>query len=296
MRFDWAYLCSDPRRLEMTLKFLPHIPELERLHVCYCSHFGQVTADELRAVLNQHRPTWLKSNIEDLTPYGVLMPEGLQKYFRNDRLPGGDGRIKTLGCKLAIPLIFNGPLLYTDDDVLVLKNPVDLWRQYGDYGNRGSFRLEGKGRDMLEDIVEAFDVPEWVEYPTVFDQHIIGAGIFFMHARDNWRYRLKRYSQCPYIARLSTRAREFFCLDQRFVTAFGIEHGWKQIGLAEGFRRTFLAGSRLPRNFFQDATFVHYGCAPKDKTKWVDLLDKEYQRRDWAYGCGPGTLAGSDDL
>jgi hypothetical protein len=98
--------------------------------------------------------------------------------------------------------------------------------------------------------------------------------VFFVHDVRNWQYRLECFARCPYIEKLRNNSREFFCLDQRFITAFGIEHGWIPIGLKQGFRRTFLAGSRLPRNFFQDATFVHYGCAPRDKTKWVNLLEE----------------------
>ena len=275
MKYDWVYLCSDPRRLEMTLKFLPeYLPGLEQMHVVFCSHFNQVTHSDFKAVLNQWQPTWLPIDVIDLSGWGgSLMPQGLQNYFRNDVGPGGDGRVKTLGCKLLLPIIFQTPLLYTDDDVLMLRDPIKLYRQYGEYGNRGSFRLEGKKRDVLEDIAEAFDVPEYTEYPALFDANIIGAGIFFIAAHRNWKSRLERFSRCPYIGRLRNKGREFFCLDQRFITAFGLEHGWKQIGLKEGFRRTFLAGKKLPRNFFEDATFVHYGCAPKDKAKWVDLLE-----------------------
>lgn len=252
----WIYLCSDPRKLEMTLRYLPELNV--ELCVIYCSHFKQVTHDELFRVMAKWAPKWLAWHLFDMSTAGNLMPAGLQRYYFGQ----SGSKVQTLGVKLVLPLAFTPPFVYTDDDVLLLQQPMQ--HPLG-YGNRGSYRFKGEHLAIRRQLSQAFELPELIEE---FDQHVIGAGVWYIPESANWTERLQAFSELPYVQTM--RGREFFCLDQRFITAFGMEHNWQQVGLPI-FRRTFFPPSKLPRNVF-DCTFLHYGSG-SNKGRWLDMFE-----------------------
>ncbi len=267
MGYRWAYLCGDAKKLELTLRCLPREPldGLDRFTVGWCSHLDpRYRSTELEQTLARFAPTWLRDRaaVHDLSMLGRWLPKGLAAYWSTDKARW------SLGVKLMVPAAFDGPLLYTDDDVLVLKDPAPLLAQ-GSFGSKGCFRFGYKKIHVVEQLYQAFDLEDWRlpgsdRLSALYDRYALDAGVFYAHNTANWENRLHRFARCPYIESLTTRNLELRCLDQRFLTMFGIEHGWRQQSIGNGFAplRVFKPGHH---------TFFHYKSS--SKLAWMKVIE-----------------------
>jgi len=273
--YDWLYLCSDPRRLAITLRALPKEPlrGLRVMQICWASHLdpperpGQLgrIADSFLA------PRWLQYELTDLSPLKGCLPERLQAYWNTGK------KRWSLGMKLLMPYILEDhetPYLYTDDDVLITRDPRE-WiaeTQYG-FGSKGCFRFDGRKRSIAEQLFTAFDVDvpvggeqAWDRY----DRHALDAGVWFNRnviGTSRWSIYLDRFARMPYLADLTTHNLELRCLDQRFLTCFGIRHGWDQRTIGNGFAPPRAVTERLLTRH----PFFHYKSSSKEA--WMRLLE-----------------------
>jgi len=268
--YDWAYLCSDSQRLTLTLRLLPQdkpFKGLRTMHLCYASHLDGRVDHTLMNVAINHAPRWLDFVTTDVSMLRWRLPDELQVYWNT-----GKARW-SLGMKLLIPFLFDHrAYLYTDDDVIVPNDPASLLTT-GSWGSKGCFRFAGRKLDIVHQLAEAFDTPDYMNIAgrsisENYDWHALDAGIWFMRDRANWSERLMRFAALPYVQNLTTRNLELRCLDQRFLTMFGLEHNWRPQSIGLGF-----APPKIIRpNFFDKKFFFHYKSS--SKARWMTLLEE----------------------
>lgn len=288
MTYRWVYLCNNPERLKLTLQFLPREPfkNMGTMTVGYCSHLDPPErADELHSMMDRWRPKGWLCSVTDLSPLGQHLPPGLQAYWST-----GKSRW-SLGVKLLLPFIDpNRPLLYTDDDVIVPQDPWPLLEQ-GSFGSKGCFRFGYKKQDIQRQLVVCFKHycggildGKW------YDEHALDAGVWYMREgmTNAWQQRLQDFSELPYIKQLTTGDLELRCLDQRFITLFGMEHGWRQQTIRNGF-----APPQKLRDSFFNTYFIHYKS--QSKAAWMNVLTAylggfdSRAERDFQYNSELGT-------
>lgn len=278
--YDWLYLCSDPRRLAITLQLLPpEMRQLRSMQICYCSHLdGPGRVAELHNTATEFAPKWLKFDVRNLSPLVQYCPPQLKKYYY------GTGKARwALGVKLLLPFLYPEdwrPFLYTDDDVLVVDDPYFLMmNSFGTAGNfkffKGNKRLFPLAQELMSltslNYSSALDAPH-VPADT-YDANIMDAGIFFMKYPDDWREMLDRFAALPYLSGLDTESHEFRRIDQRFLTVFGIQHGWDKLTKAPQRRNCYSHPTkfRIP-TLVKGTTFVHYKTG-QHKADWMAALE-----------------------
>lgn len=289
MTYDWFYLCSDVERLKLTLRALPPTLEgLRALHVCWASHLDPADRKaEIELTMGTHLVARPRCPIPcydtlDLTTavrtYGRRYPQ-LATYLDNAKPRWA------LGMKLLIPLLARGPYLYTDDDVLVTRDPHSLL-EVGSFGSKGCYRFDGKKPMIAEQLFGAFDIPtDPVVLPgvvvyhnspwRVYDWFALDAGVWFdaWPSFATWSDRLERLAALPYVRELTTRNLELRCLDQRFLTCYGLAHRWTPRSISNGFAPP----AAIRPEFFANKTFFHYKSA--SKPRWMRLIREHLDAR-----------------
>jgi hypothetical protein len=264
--YSWVYLCSNPRRLAITLRCLPKEPfiGLQRMNICYLSHLDPDDAGiVLYQVAQQWAPPWLNWATVDLSHYENRLPDAIHRIYWST----GKSRW-SLGVKLLFPYAFECPYLYTDDDVVVSRDPLELMTN--SFGSKGCFRFGWKKHDIAQQLFDAFDLPHgdietaWGQY----DARALDAGVWYQKHPDNWAGALDAFSYMPYLADLTTRNLELRCLDQRFVTMFGIKHGWDQVTIGNGFAPP----KQVTRRMLERHPFFHYKSQSKEA--WMTKLEE----------------------
>lgn len=267
--YDWAYLCNNPRRLRITLRLLPPTMQgLRVMHVCYASHLDGTDAPErLGPVLDRYAPTGIAWTITDLSPLRDRLPEQLAAYWSNGK------KRWSLGMKLVLPFRFkDAPYLYTDDDVLIPNDPQPLMTQ--SFGSKGCFRFAGRKTEVAKQLFDAFGMinqePPHVEY----DRAALDAGVWFdrhpiwpCDGLGDWEWYLSSFAHMPYLQQLTTRNLELRCLDQRFLTMFGIKNNWRVQSIGNGFAPPREIRPSLLTNKY----FFHYKSQSKER--WMQLLE-----------------------
>lgn len=286
MGYDWNYLCSDPRRLAITLRFLPDgLPGLSTMNVCYASHLdGDLAWGPLARTLEQYAPSWLHWTLRDLSHLKTHVPDQLRGYWANDK------KRWALGMKLVMPYVTEDPYLYTDDDVLLLEDPRRLMAN--SFGTAGNFKFFKGNRRLFPLALELFSAfynsprENWsveFQHPSIaadlYDRQILDAGIWFQKDPYDWSQRLYQFAKLPYLTGLDPTSHEFRRIDQRFLTLFGIKHGWDQLHVARDRRNCYSHPTkfRIP-TLVKGTTFVHYKTG-RHKADWMTALERYLETR-----------------
>lgn len=280
MTYDWLYLCGDPAKLHITLDYLflqgKELTGLNKMVVGYCSHLDPVgRREELQSVIWHRRPGWIPCELRDLSYLGeASLPRELKHYWSTGKTRW------SLAVKLVIPAMFTGPFLYTDDDVVMFSDPIDMLSFHG-WGSKGSFRLPSQKRYVAEQIWDAIGIPRTADTDAThaYNDHALDAGVFWSgeswadHTRDSWLEYLKKFATCDYIQRLTVRDLELRCLDQRFLTSFGLLYGWDRMTISNGFAPP----ERISESLTRRHPFLHYKTSSKlSKARWMDALRTYY--------------------
>lgn len=279
--YDWIYLCSDPRRLAITLRTLPPtLPGLRTMHIGWLSHLDPASRGlELLMTAKRWAPPCVNDvEITDLSTLEPLCPRVLLPYY-------GRGFSKnrwTLGVKLLLPIAFTTrPFLYTDDDVLLTSDPSPL--MHNSFGTSGNFKFfKGQTRlyDIATQLADAMGCSERGEVAAAhYDARILDAGVFFVRDARHWAHALTRFARCPYILDLDPTGHEFRRLDQRFLTAFGIKHGWDRLHRAWDRRNCYSHPTKFTiPNLVKGTVFVHYKTG-RHKADWMTALETFLKHR-----------------
>lgn len=271
MKYDWAYLCCHEKFLEMTLRHLPNEPfdGLDTMHVCYQGHQFKGLGERLELIATAFAPQWLKMDINDVSMAVWLAAEILeidrspfQHYYMNEK-----DNI-ALGAKLMLPIIFKGPLLFTDDDVLVLQDPKRLLDN--SFCTAHGFNRLGMtipGVRIANNLRDVFDAErDFSVYD--YNEHAVDGGIWFINNdRERWDEFMRRFWHSPCVASMKTDNTEFRCCDQRFITMYGRTYGWKRLTSTKD-RRIYLTALDKQKVKF-DVPFIHYG-ASSHKDEYIE--------------------------
>ena len=279
--YDWLYLCSNPQRLALTLRELPQEPfvGLDTMRLCWASHLDpDYRGGELAVYAERYAPAWLRCRTFDLSQLQAKLPSRLSTYWDNPK------KRWALGMKLLMPYVAEGkPYLYTDDDVLVTSDPQP-WMT-NSFGSKGCFRFEGRKQSIAAQLFDAFELPYGTGWPPMvgcqlaepawkkYDRAALDAGVWFQKYNDDWTERLYSFAEMPYLLDLTTRNLELRCLDQRFLTAFGIKHGWDVRTIGNGFAPPAIATERMLHRH----PFFHYKSQSKDR--WMAVIDRYQVKR-----------------
>lgn len=278
--YDWVYLCSSPQRLSLTLRYLSKQPYkgLRRMHICWCSHLDPAERPEaLKLVAHHDAPDWLQYCVTDISSLATSCPSSLRTYFQNDKPRWA------LGVKLLLPRMFTPPFLYTDDDVLMVTDPQRLMENsFGTSGNFKFFKgvrrlaplaLELEG--LLSPITQTHDGAKAMAN---YDERILDAGVFFMRYADDWFHMLNRFAALPYLAGLDPTSHEFRRIDQRFLTIFGLAHGWDRLYRAPDRRNCYSHPTKFTLStLVQGTVFVHYKTG-RHKADWMEALQQQLMK------------------
>lgn len=260
MTYDWVYLCGDPRKLELTLKFLPErMTDLRTMKICWMSHLDPAYRDQELSETASRFAKGIQWRLVDLSDLEGRCPTGLQEYFNS-------GRSRcSLAVKLLLPMRFNTPFLYTDDDVLVPKDPIKYLGPTG-WCSKGLARFAGERLEQQEQLAKAFGLEKrFRANPSLwYDDHALDAGVWWMPNSGEWAKFLFEFAACPYIQDLTPKSSEFRRMDQRFLTCFGIVNKWEQLTI----RNCFAPPSKPLRDNFFDVVFIHYKT-PTSKEHWM---------------------------
>ncbi len=278
--YTWVYMCNDPSKLQLTLRALPKEPlqELNLMWVVTDEKNKHMHQDMLRAI------EWFPCHVtissdEHLINYAyrqlpVHPPMALRDYVDNPK-PGW-----ALGIKLLTPLFIKGPVLFTDDDVLVLKDPIELIRagSFGTGQHTNSYNPDSTNtyRELTAfwDAIGAPGEADAYEY----NDGSMDAGIWYVDGnRQDYAEKLCDFFACPLLDTFARHMGKFRTLDQRFLTLYGLIHHWRSLRTSKEriiFVQRFDA---IPESAYKhvtnrDSFFVHY-CASSHKS--------QYQKRLW---------------
>jgi len=270
MLWDWVYLCSDPRRLALTMKYLPAWPkQLHTMHICWCSHLDPAKrGQELYTTAVNCMPENSCWVVQDISPDAVEhLPAGLNDFFYG--LPNGRPSW-ALGIKPLLALVFEPPFLYTDDDVLVLKDPQPLIDGYGEFGTRSNFAYQ-PSLEIQRQIRTVFELDPSFD----FGVSNLDEGVLFIRDRRDWADRLLAFSKLPYIKKLKEGCHESRRMGVRFHTAFGGQYNFHQLRTASERKNSYELPHKFsnPLAFTKGTTFFHY--MTRDKVAWMDVLKGE---------------------
>lgn len=263
MNYDWTYLCCHEKFLEMTLRHLPREPldGLRTVHVCYQGHQFPDLGHRLKLQCIQDAPDWLEWEVSDVSHatwqlacfLGIRFTP-FQHYYMNEK------HNIALGAKMMMPLMFAPPILFTDDDVLVLQDPKRLLT--GPFCTAHGFNRLGMtipGVRIANNLRDVFDAErDFSVYD--YNEHAVDAGVWFVQDATGWDRLLARFWHSPYVQVMKTDNTEFRCCDQRFLTMYGRKYGWRRLTSTRD-RRIYLTAldERVKVKF--DAPFVHYGAS-----------------------------------
>src|SRR6185369_5496228 len=79
----------------------------------------------------------------------------------------------------------------------------------------------------------------WGAQARHYDAVAMDAGVWFDPGNPSdkilWSYYLDRLAEANYVKTLTTQNLELRCIDQRFLTMFGLKRGWKPMTIGNGF-------------------------------------------------------------
>jgi hypothetical protein len=173
-----------------------------------------------------------------------------------------------LGYKLGVPYVVRAPFLYTDDDIVVRRDPTYL---LGD-----TPWVSGHRMFYLVDEVELAAYARAFSVAPVSMEHWrslrTDGGVWYAPRLDvrRWNDTLRRsWCETQQLARTGHRYRQF---DQRFLTMWNIAQGGGVLPFVGNYK--LLIGRQLPRTV-PTHTFVHYAVGGELKHRYREWLDEQ---------------------
>lgn len=265
----WVVACTSTSRLELLLRWLPEQPwPWVKKILVVTPEWGRAFQRDIEFVTDV-RPEWVIEVRDEAEESDTLdrigAPEPLVAYFDD-----------SLGVKLMLPLTVDTPFLYTDDDVVLTRDPSSIIQNYpwASHSGLDGYTDTPKDREALDTLCEAF----LTEIPLdVFNHARTDAGVWYLPKFDLNFYlnALLRYFDSDHIRRVAAdtgtapkdHTQRFRKLDQRFLSGYMITHGGISIR-APHYKA--LADRKIPVKI-PGSAFLHY-CASGNKEGYMEWL------------------------
>lgn len=268
--YVWAYTCTKPEFFELTLMYLPDFPFKNLTQMLICCPKALVST--LEEIALRVRPKW---------PIRFILDEWVDRDFVDDYEHAL--REYSLRHKLLMPVVIGERnILFTDDDVIVQRDPHDLI-QSGAFWSSMSFdrlSLSEADRRELEVLNEVFSTNIRLDE---FNACRTDAGIWYFHNTQPKKYEalLRSYFDHPWnleVIRGTSRHRPRY-RDQRFLTMYfhEFERGLRNTADVRIWGSKF--EKRSPKTRMPNETFIHY-AASSQKPLYVEYLREHAPKGD----------------
>jgi len=279
----WLYLTNSTSKLRLTLRYLPAqpIPALGEMLITYQSHVDGDMHRKLVCAADDNAPSWLRWRVVDASP-GCLevidqFSPAMRDYLTNPNL---SNQWYSLAAKIIYPMVLREPVLYTDDDVLILRDFSPLITQsFGSYNRLCALRYNNADSVIASQLGTACGLPEFDQFD--YNEHRLDAGVWFIKDCDwdDYKNCLIRASHCAYWMRQKRNVHAFRMLDQRFLTVFGFKNNWQVIKKHKYYRaaETNMLNGKFDQ--FLNTTFAHYSfktLKPKFQQMLEERLDVQH--------------------
>lgn len=279
MIYDWIYLCNEPSFLRLMLAKMP------RQRFKGLGKFVVVTNERNVELIPELHATIQESGHPNTFPYDVVHDGAMIDETVRVLNLSPEAKIAfslyPLSVKLCIPWWFTRAtewILYTDDDVLVLRDPIDLTRPKPLWGNMNGigsrFRAGNWKHDLqVEALNEIFDLTFDIAH---YNRHRMNGGTWTFQRDDEYLKYLRRFWEHPFYrtAHINLAKTEHWLLDQRFLTGYwNLRDGH----FLQSQRKYRLFRSKFPKALEKDELrwplptlpyFVHYMAWKSHYVKW----------------------------
>jgi hypothetical protein len=271
----------DGRKLALLLRWLPEEPWswLDRILVITHRDRPDLVEEliDIKREYGRHWPIDIRTDRSEETALDIIdAPPALRTYFQH-----------LLGVKLMLPVTLKTPLLFTDDDVIVTRDPEDLIATnlpWFSHSGLDGYTETAKDLEAFDTVRRSFDL--YGINLREFNRRRTDAGVWFLPTLDRTLYIrcLHRYFSDPHVVAVSHdvgtapcgHTQRFRKLDQRFLSGHVIMTGGISV-IGPHYRA--LADKKIPKSV-PGATFVHY-CASGQKERYVEWLEREVPWRDF---------------
>lgn len=266
----WVVTCMDDRKLRLMLRWLPDEPWDWVDEMVIVTHRNRPD-DLLRCqkVAEHWRPEWpivcRTDEVEERELANIEAPYPLEMFFQH-----------SLGVKILSALTHDAPMLFTDDDMVVQRDPSYLFdgRPFASYSGFDGFTNTPKDNLALDCLNETFDLNLTIQE---FNAQRNDEAVWLMPTidRDDYVDRLQRYFSHPFIEGVTYdkgtapfgHTQRFRKIGMRFFSVYMI---YRQAFQLRGNNYRILAQKELPQRV-PKATFVHY-CATGLKPQYMEFL------------------------
>jgi hypothetical protein len=232
--FDWVYLCCNRWMLDLFLETLPPIDSLRQVVVVANADIGEVTDPRCR-VVRYDGPTH---------PYSLYVKLDLCRFTDID-------------------------FLYTDDDVICLRDPAYL----------GTAWCTGSHLDRLGTSARDFGLCQMISDACGYDFTPVDvgcdAGIYFMkhELKDEFNRCVHKFFEHKLFNLVyeQPRGNWYRTIDQRIMSGFFNAHEYKFIKSTQDIKVIYSMQSTIIKK--RAPTFYHYGCSSHKREAWQLLRD-----------------------
>lgn len=265
--YEWFYLTTSPTFLSLTLDWLPRegMRGLGRM-VVVAYDLPRRLQDNLRRACEACAPGWLDWEVRDVTEQardiGKTIPGRFATHLDNPKPRW------SLGIKQLVPLLVPAPVLYTDDDVLVVRDPAPMIEAGPFIMYNGLDHMSISPRDVrtCEQLAHCFGLPTPWD-PCDYNERSVDTGVWYADEAENWLPTLRAYWRLPFLEEPDAGTNLFRINCLRWGTAWSTAHGWRLLkGLPD--RRFYCRSPEKTPPRTDKCTFIHY-CATSHKDEYV---------------------------
>ncbi len=270
----WVITCVNQPYLELLLSWLPERPwPWVRQVLVLTRRDDPDLRRDLKETVTYARPLWpVRVETDDVYYFildGIDAPPALRTFFEH-----------SLGVKVMVPLLVQPPMLFTDDDVVVTRDPSYIFESglvAASYSGLDGLTETAKDLATLESICSTFGLD--VDLKT-YNAGRTDEAVWYLPSidRDDYAARLRSYFTHPHVVSVSQdmgtaphgHTQRFRKIGMRFMSGYVIRRGALQLR-SPNYRA--LATKETPKSV-PDATFIHY-CSSGQKMKYVEWLRGE---------------------
>lgn len=281
----WVLGCLNPKHLELLLRWLPEEQWDSIKQMVVLTGTNIPVYDELRRLADL-RPGWdIDVRVEPNCNGELDYEHGV---YAQHLMPGWPEMLAEYPLRVMVlyPLLVpEGPVLWTDDDFVVVNDPGPLLGNTS-WGGRGGLDMltpSPRTTRILDLLDRTFEL-DGLDLETYNVGRTSGGCTYLTDVdRKEWETKLRYFFEDDVVRELHGREGHkrrfingFRTLDQRFVTGWMMSHNG---GVITGPHYRIWPYVKVPKKGPRDdGTFYHY-CAGKQKPRYVEWLHKVADER-----------------